>query len=262
MMQNTLVHPTWSSRSVLRYPGGKTRAVQTLLPYFPSSLSEMVSPFLGGGSIELALASRGVKVYAYDIFQPLVEFWNCLLSSPESLAAAVNEYYPLSKENFYQLQQMQMSLGTPLDRAAAYYVLNRASFSGATLSGGMSPEHPRFTPTSIERIKTFFNPNLSVSVADFETSLAQHPHLFAYLDPPYLIKSALYGKKGNAHKEFNHEALATMLRNRNNWILSYNDCKEIRDWYQGHRVLTPQWKYGMSGDKSSKEILIFSKDFS
>ncbi len=141
-----------------------------------------------------------------------------------------------------------------------YYVLNRSSFSGATLSGGMSPEHPRFTPSAIERIRTFYNPNFTVRQASFEESVLQYLDLFCYLDPPYVIKSSLYGKKGNAHKDFNHEALAAILLQRKNWILSYNDCKEIRDLYNGFRIITPEWKYGMSNDKASKEVLILSDD--
>lgn len=51
-----------------------------------------------------------------------------------------------------------------------------------------------------------------------------------------------------------------MLKQREHWILSYNDCEQIREMYKGFHMLTPNWKYGMSNDKSSKEILIFSRD--
>ena len=142
-----------------------------------------------------------------------------------------------------------------------YYVLNRSSFSGATLSGGMSPDHPRFTKTSIERLRAFYNPNVTVEQSDFKQSLLKHPFTFTYLDPPYLIKSSLYGKKGNAHKDFNHEELSDILKQREHWILSYNDCEEIRKLYDGFHILTPNWKYGMSTDKVSREVLIFSKNY-
>ena len=140
-------------------------------------------------------------------------------------------------------------------------MLNHSSFSGATLSGGMSPKHPRFTLTSIERLRDFFNPNIIIQKADFKKSLAEHPFTFTYLDPPYLIKSSLYGKKGDAHKDFDHEGLANILHKREHWLLSYNDCEEIRDLYSGFHIITPNWKYGMSNDKMSKEILIFSENF-
>jgi DNA adenine methylase len=251
----------YSARSPLRYPGGKTRGVNFITQFFPKNLDKLLSPFFGGGSIELSVAAKGTFVYGYDIFPPLVEFWQCLLTQPNELADEVEKYFPLAKEKFYQLQQTQTKFQTKLERAAVYYVLNRSSFSGATLSGGMSPEHPRFTLSSIERLRDYLNPNISVEKADFKTSLAKHPFTFAYLDPPYLIKSSLYGKKGNAHKDFDHEGLAAILMKREHWILSYNDCEEIRNLYAGFHILTPNWKYGMSSDKMSKEVLIFSKDF-
>lgn len=251
----------FSDRSPLRYPGGKTRGVEFITQFFPKNLDKLLSPFFGGGSIELSMAAKGTVIYGYDIFSPLVEFWQCLVTHPNELADEVEKYYPLPKNKFYELQEIQTKFKTKLERAAVYYVLNRSSFSGATLSGGMSPDHPRFTETSIERLRNYYNPNIKIEKADFKKSLEKHPFTFTYLDPPYIIKSSLYGKKGNAHKDFDHEGLAEILRNREHWILSYNDCDEIRNLYEGFHILTPNWKYGMSNDKCSKEILIFSKDF-
>lgn len=251
----------YSSRSPLRYPGGKTRGVEFITSYFPKDLTLLLSPFFGGGSIELSIAAKGTIVLGYDIFLPLVEFWQCITQQPNKLADEVEKFYPLPKEDFYHLQKTQTLFKTKLERAAVYYILNRSSFSGATLSGGMSPDHPRFTLSSIERLRQHYNPNIKVEHEDFKTSLEKHQNIFTYLDPPYLIKSSLYGKKGNAHKDFDHAALAKNLLIREQWILSYNDCEEIRDLYRGCKFVMPQWKYGMAENKISKEILIFSKDY-
>lgn len=251
----------YSFRSPLRYPGGKTRGVEFITRFFPKDLDKLLSPFFGGGSIELAAASKGTKVLGYDLFSPLVEFWQCLTTEPYELAREVERYFPLSKEQFYLLQHTQNKFKKKLERAAVYYVLNRSSFSGATLSGGMSPQHPRFTKTSIDRLRDFYNPNIKIQNADFKKSLTDHPFTFTYLDPPYLIRSSLYGRKGDAHKDFDHEGLADILRKREHWILSYNDCDEIRELYAGFHIITPNWKYGMSNDKTSKEVLVFSKKF-
>ncbi|MDB5226294.1 MAG: hypothetical protein JWN78_487 [Bacteroidota bacterium] len=250
----------YSENSLLRYPGGKTRAVEIITRYFPSDITELVSPFFGGGSIELSLAAKGVKIYGYDIFKPLVEFWQCVFSHPVELSNAVSDYFPLTKQSFYELQKTQTKFKSKIERAAVYYVLNRSSFSGSTLSGGMSPDHPRFTQTSINRLKSFYNPNVKIKKADFKESLILHKNSFAYLDPPYLIKNSLYGKKGDAHKDFDHSGLAKILKKREKWILSYNECEEIHSLYNGFEMIIPYWKYGMSNDKASKEILIFSPD--
>ena len=262
-------------KSPLRYPGGKSRAVKHILPYFPEDIREVCSPFLGGGSIELALAEQGVRVYGYDIFQPLIWFWRTLTGNPEALADeadSLRKSHPdyengrgLLKEDFINIREdLKSATHYSLQNAAKFYALNRSSFSGATLSGGWSKKasYARFTDSSIERVRKFKEPKLYVAPLDFKDSIPRHPDAFLYLDPPYLLgkdKETLYGDRGNAHKGFDHMGLANILRGRDNWILSYNNCPEILKLYENYDILYPDWKYGMSSDKNSKEVLIINK---
>ncbi|HRH81904.1 MAG TPA: DNA adenine methylase [Thiobacillaceae bacterium] len=209
-----------TSYSPLRYPGGKSRAVKYILPLIGGRTKTLVSPFFGGGAIELAAARHGIQVQGFDIFEPLVDFWHCALTDPKTLADRVSQFYPMSHERFQNLQAHCEGL-EGLERAAAFYVLNRASFSGLTLSGGMAgPNDTRFTPTAISKLARFECPNLLVQRADFRESLSAFPAEFTYLDPPYLLKkSNLYGVRGGAHKHFNHAALAALLRQRKaHWL--------------------------------------------
>lgn len=248
-------------KSPLRYPGGKSRAIKEIMQYFPVGLDTVCSPFLGGGSIELALASKGVEVYGYDVFEPLTDFWQELLKEPKVLAEIVRTHYPLTNTKFYSLQKDFLKLKTKREKAAIFFVLNRASFSGTTLSGGMSPNHPRFTEKIIEYIEGFQTDKLHVENLDFHQSIAKHPKDFLYLDPPYANGEKLYGHKGDTHHDFDHTGLAKVLKSRDGWILSYNDCPKVRDWYSGFEILTPKWTYGMNSDKKSSEVLILSKDY-
>ena len=96
---------------------------------------------------------------------------------------------------------------------------------------------------------------------DFKDSIANSGDMLLYLDPPYPLKNcSLYGNKGNLHNGFDHEGLAKILHTRDNWILSYSDTAYIRDLYQDCRIVRPKWKYGMSSNKNSKEVLILSDD--
>lgn len=251
-------------KSPLRYPGGKSRAVSIISKYIPKETTQLCSPFFGGGSLELACAQNGIRVYGYDSFGPLVDFWQFLLTNPKKLAANVEKYHPLKKEKFYELQKIQLESKSKLERATVFFVLNRTSFSGSTLSGGMASggpyNNPRFTKSSIEKIRKFKVNNLTIQQADFKKSIPRHKNAMLYLDPPYLIQSKLYGKKGDLHKNFDHVGLAKILKKRNNWILSYNNSKEIHELYLDYIILYPDWKYGMSRNKSSREVLILSHD--
>lgn len=246
-------------RTPLRYAGGKTRGVETILKFIPDS-ETVCSPFLGGGSVELACADRGMRVYGYDNFKPLVEFWQCILQNPAKLANKVQNYYPLPKEKFYELQKSQGQSKSKYERAARFYVLNRASFSGTTMSGGMSPNHPRFTRSSIDRIRNFKAANFSVTQADFKESIPKSEKHFLYLDPPYMLDQKLYGKNGDMHAKFDHEGLAKILKKRDKWILSYNNSTKVRQMYNGYQFYYPKWSYGMSNDKESRELLVLSHD--
>lgn len=256
-------------RSPLRYPGGKTRAVKHIVKLFPPELESLASPFIGGGSIELACAAQGVRVHGYDAFEPLVNFWQETIEDAAKVARLAYQYYPLAKPEFYALQKRFFELTDRTERAAAFFALNRSSYSATTLSGGMSPGHPSFTESAIERLANLRLDNLTVECADFSDSLARHADDFLYLDPPYPIgkgKEKLYGIRGDLHRGFRHAELAEILRARDGWVLSYNDCEMVRGLYHGYTFLTPEWGYSIgatsaSANPVSNEVLILSKDF-
>ena len=92
------------TRSPLRYPGGKSRAVSKIVDKYilrniPKS-KKVCSPFFGGGSIEIDLAKRGFRVYGYDAFPPLVDFWQVLLKNPNKLANATEKKLRVSRKKF------------------------------------------------------------------------------------------------------------------------------------------------------------------
>ena len=275
------------ARTPLRYPGGKSRAVKHILPYIPEDCKELCAPFFGGGSVELAVADRGTTVYGYDVFEPVVWFWKALLETPEelaSLADSYRKYHPdfvlektktlperkvkgLTKEDFNKFREFLRKQETfSLENAAMFYAINKSSFSGATFSGGYSKRaaYARFTDGSINKVKDYKVSNLKVSHANFDNSIARHPTAFLYCDPPYLLakgKNKLYGDKGSTHQNFNHQLLSEILIKRDRWVLSYNDCPEIREMYKGYEIIDLSWSYGMNSKEkrnrdSSSEILI------
>jgi DNA adenine methylase len=127
----------------------------------------------------------------------------------------------------------------------------------------MSPKTERFTRKHIDYLAEFKAPQLSVELSDFQKALKHRPSVFAYCDPPYFLDGkCLYGKQ---HLDFNHEALHRILRKRKAWLLSYDDCPEVRELYSGFRIKTVSWCYGMANqnegfDGTSKEVLILSDD--
>lgn len=246
--------------TVLRYPGGKSRAVKAIITLLPQ-VDTYISPFFGGGSIELSLAINGKRIIANDKFEPLYNFWVCLKEDASRVITEVRKHHPLSKEEFYSIRTLVLEKERDsYERAGMYFSINRSSFSGATLSGGYSAASAvgRFNESSIERLAKVDLSNIEFHNLDFSDFITQYGDMgYMYLDPPYLLKSSkLYGNSGDLHETFNHEQLATLLLQRSNWLLSYNNCEQIRQLYITKSIREVFWAYGMSKDKTSKEIII------
>ena len=254
--------------SPLRYPGGKTRAVKLLDAHLREAygdVRELISPFTGGGSFELAMRDKGAIVQANDLFHPLYTFWRTAQSQRAALVDAVSALRPMTKEKFMEFRTA-ISTGAVSDDltiAAYYFAINRSSFSGATFCGGYSAQAAtqRFTDASIAKLAALDLSELTFHNRDclaFLTMFPPIPGRVVYLDPPYYIASYIYGKDGDLHAAFDHAALATALKSRRDWMLSYNDCEYIRRLYEGCRIEKVAWAYGMdNGKKGSSEILIF-----
>lgn len=259
-------------RSPLRYPGGKYRARKILMDYVPEGTSHVVSPFVGGASFELALTEKEIKVSAYDGFTLLSSFWECLTEDAEKLSSAIRETPDVQPGLFKEMQTTLKGFthgeSIPENRkfslAAQFFIVNRCSYSGATLSGGYSKEsaRTRYTPSSVDRIERFHNPLLSVSEALFETVLGRIDDSvdLLFLDPPYMLegtKNRLYGIGGDLHKEFNHERLHELtVSSGKPFILTYNNTPEVHDLWKGYTTHEAQWAYGMNTSKKSSELII------
>ena len=67
--------------------------------------------------------------------------------------------------------------------------------------------------------------------------LSDEEETYIYLDPPYEIKSNLYGRKGVMHKGFNHDEFATICdKSISPILISYNSSQLIRDRFDGWTV--------------------------
>ena len=251
-------------KSPLRYPGGKTRACKTLDEIINEKgfdKSVVISPFFGGGSFEFFLCNKyGSKLIVNDKFKPLISFWKSVQTRKVELCSELRKLLNVvSKSIFSTMRDTIMEDTDEFIQGYKYFVINRCSFSGATLSGGFSTESSkkRFTESSIKRTEDLNLNDVEFHNLDFETFLKGKKGLI-FLDPPYYLNenSNLYGKNGDMHENFNHEKLFQVLKKRKNWIMTYNNCDYIRDLYKNYEIREVKWSYGMNASKESSEIVI------
>ena len=258
-----------NNKSPLRYPGGKTRACKVIEKTLKehtdlSKYTQLISPFFGGGSFEFYLQNKyNFNLIVNDKFTPLYHFWISVQQNKETLCTLINNLKPVSKEQFQKYRKEIMGNKNTLEQAAWYFIINRSSFSGATLSGGFSQEASlkRFTDSSITRVNNLNLQHICFHNQDFTTFLNKYTDkdkALIFLDPPYYLgkKSKLYGKNGDMHETFKHIELRDILKKRKNWILCYNDCQYIRELYKDYNIISVNWSYGMNKTRESSEILI------
>ena len=76
-----------------------------------------------------------------------------------------------------------------------------------------------------------------------------------YLDPPYYVKGNELYQFGFTNED--HERLMLSLKKTNHlWLLSYDDCPEIRNLYSWAKIEDLNVKYSIAGSTTKKELLI------
>jgi len=257
-----------NNKSPLRYPGGKTRACKILDKivndnFDIENIQFIISPFLGGGSFEFYIQNKyNWDIIANDKFTPLYNFWTICKNNKEQLCEMLFKKIDIiTKDIFIEYRNLIMNETNVLQQAFYYFIINRCSFSGATLSGGFSLEasKKRFTTSSIERVNKLNLKKFTIYNQDFKTFLENDiENRLIFLDPPYYLgkKSTLYGKDGDMHENFNHQELFDCISNKTNWIMTYNNCEYIRNLYKDFKIIETSWTYGMNKSKKSSEIII------
>ena len=265
-------------KTPLRYPGGKSRALTKLLKYLPEQkITEYREMFLGGGSVALEMTKRlpnDVPIWVNDLYGPLYNFWIVLRDNPVELQRKLVELksrYPdrgNAKGLFLQAKDI-VNDGTKSDteRAIAFYVLNKCSFSGLTESSSFSAQasDSNFSMRGILKLQDYSKliQRWKITNLDYSELASDDTYTFIYADPPYDIKDVLYGNKGSMHKGFDHARFADVMDAQLcNVMISYNDHPDIvqrfLDWclydYEHTYTMRSTGSY-MSDQKKRRELI-------
>ncbi len=248
--------------SPLRYAGGKTLAVGLIVELIPSNIKRLISPFLGGGSIEIAVAKElEIPVIAFDIFDILMNYWDVQLHNPEALYKKLKKFEP-TREGFKEAKiilKKHWKKEKKLNKLdlAAYYFYNSNTSYGPHFLGWPSSVYLQDIryQKMIKKVRDFRAPKLEVGCDIFENVIPKYNNDFLYLDPPYYLDGdsktfiGMYPHRNFPihHKGFKHELLRDLLKShKGGFILSYNDCSIIREWYKDYDMIAPKWQYTFS----------------
>lgn len=261
-----------NDKKSVKIPRRKSRSVDLISTIIPE-FDEFREPFLGGGSIFIYAKQRfpNKTFWINDLYFELYKFWEMTQKDVDALIDKIYEWrnqFPIGKE-LHKFLNENLSTFNDLERGAAFFIYNRITFSGTSLSGGFS-EHAftgRFTESSIQRLNQFAKVinGSTITNLDYEELVKKDgENVFIFLDPPYYsaTKSALYGKNGNMHKSFDHVKFADNMKNcKHKWLITYDDSEYIRELFSFANIIPWELMYGMrnvtaGADQKGKELFI------
>jgi DNA adenine methylase len=250
-------------------------------PYFPDlrDYEEFREPFLGGGSVAIYITKKypNIDIWVNDLYEPLVNFWQQLqmfgIDLKDKLVdlKTTNNTPELAKDLFLKAkEQVNDTSLSNVDRAVAFYIVNKCSFSGLTESSSFSAQasNANFSLRGIEKLPEYSKliEHWRITNYSYDYLLGSEGNAFVYLDPPYDIKDNLYGRKGSMHKGFDHDKFAADCSACSfDQLISYNSDQLVKerfkDWKTGEFDLTYTMRSVgeyMREQKERKELLLFN----
>jgi DNA adenine methylase len=254
--------------SLLRYPGGKSRGklkdqiIEHIAEHHSGgSFGEL---FFGGGGITINLIKQKLidNVTICEKDSALADLWWQIIDDPRGLIRKVERFEPSVRVFLSAKLRVLAEQGTGFN----FLVVNRLSHGGRGVKAGPQGGHNQDgkykigcrwnTETLVKHIQDLHDLFGTVDVKWVCGSYEGVQELdYLYMDPPYWdIGDEMYQ---HSFTENDHLNLFDYLRARDGWLLSYNNCPEVRNIYVGFNMKVTG-TVGNGGEKPNTELLIWA----
>lgn len=264
--------------TLLRYPGGKSRLFKELWPLFESIVTDCYAePFVGGGSTALGVARRlpHVKLAINDLDQDVAIFWSVVCGSEADFRALCEEVKdsrqptdsPKGRFDYWKKVRASQASSAP-KRAFRFLLLNKTTFGGnidQSPVGGwdqkgwqgnggravMCQYNVDNVLKNLREARQVLAGRTKVYNLDFVDFLDRIEPMPLYADPPYFPERANDLYRVNMALPA-HQYLALRLRSYPcPWVLSYNDCEQVRGLYSWAEIFEVSAKYSSAPVKTN-----------
>ncbi len=221
--------------SFMSWIGGKKALRDEIISRFPTDYKRYIEVFGGGGWV-LFHKAPGNDFEVYNDRNPnLVNLYRCVRDHSDELTAELT-YALNSRTDFDYIRK---TLKTPTEipdvkRAAYFYQLIRYSYASGLDSYASQP-HSMWNNFPLITNACARLQKVVIENKDFEKLIDQYDRSesFFYCDPPYFETEDYYEDVGFTKDD--HIRLADRLSSiEGKYLLSYNDCPEIRELYESH----------------------------
>lgn|GEM_PF-266916 len=258
--------------AVIPYPGGKSPLLRLLVGRIGRRSGEFREPFAGALHVTLDMLRRNLIESAWinDRNPAVAALWTTVIREPDQLISRVEQLEPsiqaFSESKALLLDHYQRGGASQLDLATAKLVAHRLGMSGwGEMGGARITDFARWwnaksVVAAIKQAHALLAGRVrgnECTCLDFAEVVLQPGDGYLYLDPPY------YDQGRDLYRPVftlaDHARLASTLKERPaNWLLSYDDCPEVRKLYDWADVWSVKTKY-TGVDRIGREVIIEPK---
>lgn len=258
-------------RPILKWAGGKQALAPFLVERFPQDHDVYFEPFVGGGSVLLALESRRAVIgdrndWLLDTFEAV--------RTDAGRVAKILDSLENTKEAYLRIRSLPHQDLDRFRRAAHLIYLNKTCFRGlfrVNRKGQFNVpygdyDRRYYDPDNLVRVAEKLR-HVEIRRGDFADCVRDATARdFIYFDPPYYRLggySDFNRYTPDQFREEDHARLADLCRNLDRrdirWALSNSDTAFVRDLFRGFRVLEVQNRREINlvaGNRDVRELLI------
>lgn len=270
-------------KPLIKWVGGKTQILDKILDKIPNNISNYHEPFVGGGSVLLAvLSTKNISgdVYAYDINPILIQLYIHVRDIPNRLYRYIQE---LSEEYlnsttmkdkeiiYYRLREhFNQEDDDSITKSALFIILNKLCFRGVyrespkgfNVPFGHYKKDPVIVDKNHLKAVSKLIKNVNFICLGFNDSLRRvADDDFVYLDPPYAPENSnsFVGYNASGFSLQNHQDLFEMTKRLPNFLMSNSNVPLVLGSFETYNVEKITAKRAINSKNpasTTKEVLI------
>lgn len=267
-------------KTPLRYPGGKGKFAPFVkdLMELNNLTGDYLEPYAGGAGVALDLlfGNHCQNIHINDFDLAIFNFWKSVTEDTENFLKLLAD----TNVTIDEWQKQKAILASPnehtaLEHGFSAFFLNRTNRSGILkggVIGGKNQDghykldarfHKENLAKRIEKIGEFkdrikvYNYDALELLSKADSLLPENSLI--YLDPPYYVKGQ--GLYRNFYIHEDHVQIRKALdKVRTKWIVSYDNCPEIKKIYLGYRQEDYELNYSAYYKIKGSEVMIYCDD--
>lgn len=254
-------------KPILKWAGGKTQMLDSILPRFPDSYGKYIEPFFGGGAVFFALQPDNAVIA--DSNPELINLYSIVANNVDAVIDELKKFTN-TEEMFYDVRSQDWESLSPTEAAARTIYLNKTCFNGlyrVNKKGQFNVpfgkyKNPKILDEDNLRAASILLSKARIVCCDYSEVLENLtcPNDLIFLDPPYVPISESSDFKRYTKKQFylaDHEKLAKTYRDLSDKgcyvFLTNSNHSIVQNLYSGFKYEVIQTRRYISCDSKTRK---------